>query len=89
LLDFLVCQDEAYLNQYTLDGQPLSADHSTGLAAMAAVAAMVADPEIRTSFVATLWEVPTPSGTWRYSDGLPYFMGLLQASSHFKTYNLH
>jgi len=89
VLDFLASQGEAYPNQYTLDGQPLSNDHSTGLVAMAAVAAMAAEPEIGAPFVAALWEVPIPSGKWRYYDGLLYFMGLLHVSGHFKIYNLH
>jgi oligosaccharide reducing-end xylanase len=88
-LKFLASQGESYPNQYTLDGRPLSNDHSTGLAAMAAVAALAADPEIGAPFVKALWDAQIPSGKWRYYDGLLYFMSLLHASGHFKIYTLH
>jgi oligosaccharide reducing-end xylanase len=89
VLNFLTSQGDAYPNQYTLDGEPLSNDHSTGLAAMAAVAALAADPEVGAPFVNALWEAPIPSGKWRYYDGLLYFMSLLHTSGHFRIYNPH
>ncbi|HEX6032798.1 MAG TPA: glycosyl hydrolase family 8, partial [Anaerolineales bacterium] len=47
VLKFLAAQGiDTYANQFTLDGTPLSGDHSTGLVSMAAVAALAADPEI-------------------------------------------
>ena len=88
VLDFLASQGDRYPNQYSLDGTPLSNDHSTGLAAMAAVAALAAEPEKGTTFVQALWEAQIPSGKWRYYDGLLYVMGLLHASGRFKIYNL-
>jgi oligosaccharide reducing-end xylanase len=89
VLDFLASQGDRYPNQYTLDGSPLSNDHSTGLAAMAAVAALAAEPDKGAPFVQALWEAQIPTGKWRYYDGLLYFMGLLHASGHFKIYSLH
>lgn len=89
VLDFLASQGDSYPNQYAIDGSPLSNDHSTGLAAMAAVAALAADPEKGARFVQALWEAQIPSGKWRYYDGLLYFMGLLHASGNFKIYALH
>ncbi|MEJ2708219.1 MAG: glycosyl hydrolase family 8 [Anaerolineales bacterium] len=89
VLDFLTSQGDRYPNQYTLEGTPLSNDHSTGLAAMAAVAALAAEPEKGTPFVQALWEAQIPSGKWRYYDGLLYLMGLLHASGHFKIYTFH
>ena len=63
VLNFLASQGmNSYPNQYSLEGKPLSGDHSTGLAAMAAVAALAADPEIGQPFVQALWDANIPSG---------------------------
>jgi oligosaccharide reducing-end xylanase len=87
ILDFLTSQDiGSYANQYTLDGKALSADHSTGLVSMAAVAALAADPEKGKPFVQALWETEIPSGRWRYYDGMLYMLGLLHASGNFRIY---
>jgi len=73
----------AYPNQYSLTGTALSTDHSTGLVAMAAVAALSASPEIGKPFVQALWDAPIPSGQWRYYDGMLYMLGLLHVSGRF------
>jgi oligosaccharide reducing-end xylanase len=84
VLKFLVSQGmDSYPNQYSLTGAPLSGDHSTGLVAMAAVAALAATPEIGKPFVQALWDVKIPSGTWRYYDGMLYMLGLLHVSGKF------
>jgi oligosaccharide reducing-end xylanase len=88
ILDFLASQGiDSYANQFTLDGTPLSGDHSTGLVSMAAVAALAADPEIGKPFVQELWDAQIPSGKWRYYDGMLYMLGLLHASGHFRMYS--
>lgn len=87
VLDFLASQGiDSYANQYTLDGTPLSSDHSTGLVAMAAVAALAADPQKGKPFVQELWDAPLPSGRWRYYDGMLYMLGMLHVSGTFKIY---
>ncbi|HEY4722426.1 MAG TPA: glycosyl hydrolase, partial [Anaerolineae bacterium] len=87
LLEFFAKQGiNSYGNQFTLDGKPLSGDHSTGLVAMNAVAALAATTESRKDFVAALWNVAIPSGQWRYYDGLLYLLGLLHVSGNFKIY---
>jgi oligosaccharide reducing-end xylanase len=87
VLDFLASQGiDSYANQFTLDGTPLSGDHSTGLVSMAAVAALAADPEKGKPFVQELWDAQTPSGTWRYYDGMLYMLGMLHVSGNFKIY---
>jgi oligosaccharide reducing-end xylanase len=87
VLDFLASQDiDTYANQFTLDGTSLSSDHSTGLMAMAAVAALAADPEKGKPFVQELWDTQIPSGKWRYYDGMLYMLGMLQVSGNFKIY---
>lgn len=70
-------------NQFSLDGKPLSSGSSPGLIAMAAVAGQAADAELARPFVRQLWEMPPPSGRWRYYDGLLYFLGLLQTGGRF------
>lgn len=89
VLDFLASKGmDTYPNQYALDGTPFSSDHSTGLVAMAAVAALAADPEKGKPFVQALWDTPIPQGKWRYYDGMLYMLGLLHVSGHFKIYTL-
>ena len=92
LLDFFYSQGiKTYLNQYTLDGKPLSkvdSDHSPGLVAMNAVAALASTNENRIEFVQELWDLPIPRGTFRYYDGLLYMLALLQVSGNFQIYDL-
>jgi oligosaccharide reducing-end xylanase len=88
VLSFLASQGiDSYPNQFALDGTPLSSDHSTGLAAMAAVAALAADRGTGELFVQALWDTQIPSGKWRYYDGMLYMLGMLHVSGNFKIYN--
>jgi oligosaccharide reducing-end xylanase len=87
VLSFLASQGiDVYGNQFSLEGKPLSGDHSTGLVAMAGVAALAAHPEVGKPFVQALWNSKIPSGQWRYYDGLLYLMGLLHASGRFQAF---
>jgi oligosaccharide reducing-end xylanase len=57
VLTFLASQGlGSYPNQYSLEGKALSSDHSTGLVAMSAVAALAANPDKGKPFVQALWE---------------------------------
>lgn len=76
-----------YGSLYSLDGKKLGSDHSTGLIAMNAAAALVATDPIRTKFVEELWNTPTPTGVYRYYDGLLYMLGMLQVSGNFRIYD--
>ncbi len=88
LLDFFKGQGiNDYGNQYTLDGKELGKDHSTGLVAMNAVAALASTNADRVDFVKALWDAKIPAGLYRYYDGLLYMMGLLQVSGNFRMYN--
>jgi len=90
VLDFLASQGiDSYPNQYALNGKPLSGDHSTGLVANAAVAALAADPEKGKPFVQALWDTQVPSGQWRYYDGMLYILALLHVSGNFRIYMPH
>jgi oligosaccharide reducing-end xylanase len=87
VLNFLLAQGvDSYPNQYSLNGKPLSTDHSTGLVAMAAVAALAAGEETGKPFVDALWRTEIPSGKWRYYDGMLYLLGLLHAGGEFRIY---
>ncbi len=86
-LEFFYTQGiDQYGNQYTLDGKPLSSDHSPGLVAMNAVAALAATNEHAPEFVQALWDTKIPTGKWRYYDGLLYFLALLHVSGNFQIY---
>jgi len=87
VLDFLASQGmDSYPNQYSIDGKPLSSDRSTGLASMAAVASLAADPAKGKPFVQALWDTKIPSGKWRYYDGMLYLLALLHDSGNFRIY---
>jgi oligosaccharide reducing-end xylanase len=87
LLDFFQRQGlGGYANQFTLDGKPLSSDHSPGLVAMNAVAALAAINDTAGAFVDALWEAPIPSGKWRYYDGMLYTLALLHVSGKYRIY---
>jgi endo-1,4-beta-D-glucanase Y len=87
LLDFFRGQGlDSYVNQYTLDGTPLSRERSAGLIAMNAVAGLAADPQKSQDFVQALWDLEIPSGQWRYYEGLLYFLALLQVSGNYRIY---
>jgi endo-1,4-beta-D-glucanase Y len=76
-----------YVNQYTLDGKPLSKDRSPGLIAMNAVASLAANnAERAATFVDALWALQPPTGKWRYYDGLLYLLALLHVSGNFRIY---
>ncbi|MBN1887612.1 MAG: xylanase [Thermoflexales bacterium] len=87
MLEFFYSQGiDSYVNQYSLDGKPLSSDRSPGLIAMNAVAALAATTDKATEFVEALWDTRIPSGKWRYYDGLLYTIGLLHLSGNFRIY---
>jgi oligosaccharide reducing-end xylanase len=83
VLRFLAKQGPEPIDQYTLPGRPLSRDRSIGLGATAAVAGLAADPDLARPFVQRLWKAPTPTGQWRYYNGLLVMLGLLQAGGRF------
>jgi oligosaccharide reducing-end xylanase len=74
-------------NQYTLDGRKLGEDHSAGLVAMNAVAALASTSDSRGAFVEELWRTPVPKGLYRYYDGTLYMLALLQVSGNFRIYD--
>ena len=88
LLDFFYAEGIGkYGNSYTLDGKKLSDDHSVGLAAMNAVAALASTNDNRKEFVEELWNTPVPDGPYRYYDGMLYMLAMLQVSGNFRIYD--
>jgi oligosaccharide reducing-end xylanase len=88
LLDFFHSQGiRRHGNQYTLDGKKLADDHSAGLVAMNAVAAMASTNDNRREFIEELWNTPIPTGHYRYYDGMLYMLAMLQVSGNFRIYD--
>ncbi len=83
---FLYAQGiDRFVNKYTLDGKPLSTQHSPGMAATAAVGSLAAeDGPVSKAFVDALWKMPVPSGEQRYYDGLLYLMSMMHCSGSFR-----
>jgi len=78
---------DKFVNRYTLDGKPLSTTHSPGMVATAAVGSLAAtDGPTAKAFVEALWNMPVPSGDYRYYDGLLYLMSLMHCSGEFRIY---
>jgi oligosaccharide reducing-end xylanase len=89
LLTFFSKDFRKYGNQFTLDGRQLADDHSPGLTAMNAVAALAATQPLANKFVEELWNTPIPYGKYRYYDGLLYMLGMLHCSGEFRIWPPH
>ncbi len=76
-----------YGNQFTLKGRQLAVDHSAGLVAANAVAALASTRPWRAEFLREFWDSPVPSGRYRYYDGMLYMLGMLQVSGNFRIYD--
>jgi oligosaccharide reducing-end xylanase len=74
-----------FVDQYTLDGKPLSERHSVGMVSTTAVASLAAsNGATAKAFVDELWNTPVPSGEQRYYDGLLYLMSMMHCSGNFR-----
>jgi len=87
---FLASQEiDKFVDRYTLEGQPLSQRHSTGMLATTAVGSLGATPGATSkAFVEALWNTPIPSGEQRYYDGMLYVMSLMHASGNFRIWQV-
>lgn len=77
---------DRYVNQYRLDGAPLSSDRSTGLIASNAVASLAATDKRAGDFVEALWALEPPTGQYRYYNGLLQFFAMLHVSGRFRAW---
>jgi oligosaccharide reducing-end xylanase len=84
MLDFFSSQKPDYVSGYSVDGKPTVDYKSAGHIAMNAVGTLAATTPSSRRFVRELWEVPIPSGQWRYYDGMLYMFGLLHASGQYR-----
>lgn len=75
---------DSYESLYTLDGKKLGGGQTTGLVAMNATAGLAADHPRKLKFVQRLWNLPIPTGRYRYYDGMLYMMALLHCGGEFK-----
>ncbi len=79
---------DKFVDRYTLDGQPLSQRHSTGMLSTAAVGSLAATPgPASQAFVEALWNTPIPSGEQRYYDGMLYLFSMLHVSGNFRIWS--
>jgi len=77
-----------YESHFTLDGrQPLVEYHSPGLVAMNAAASLAATHERSKRFVEAFWNMPIPSGLYRYYDGMLYMLSILNCSGQFRIWS--
>jgi endo-1,4-beta-D-glucanase Y len=76
----------SYVNQYSITGTRLSTDRSPGLIACNAVGSLASDSVDAWEFIDQLYNTNTPSGQYRYYDGLLYMMSLLHVGGQFKAY---
>jgi endo-1,4-beta-D-glucanase Y len=76
-----------YQNEWNLDGTPTgSGDHSPGLVAMNAVAVLASNLTLAWDFVDQLWSTPTPSGRYRYYDGVLFLEAHLALSGNYRSW---
>jgi oligosaccharide reducing-end xylanase len=74
-----------FVDRYTLDGQPRSDRHSTGMLAAAAVGGLAAAPgPVSDAFLRALWDTPVPTGEQRYFDGMLYLMSMMHLGGEFR-----
>lgn len=88
LLDFFYGEGiKDYKALYQLNGTPIyGGDHSPGLVGCNAVGAMIYEDVKAWDFVDDFFEMPFPTGHYRYYDGCLYFLSYLHASGNFKMY---
>jgi oligosaccharide reducing-end xylanase len=72
---------------YALDGTPQTGNNALGLLSCNAVAALAADADVGGPFVDALWKGRAPRSTWRYYDGMLYFLSLLHVSGQFRDWS--
>lgn len=74
----------SHRNQFNVDGTGAEGDHSPGLVAMNAVAALISGEDLAWEFVEEFWETQPNRGNFRYYDGCLYLFGLLNVTGRFQ-----
>jgi len=84
-LDFFFNQGvSSFKNQFAIDGSQAEGDHSPGLVAMNATAALISSDQKAWDFVEEFWNTNPTTGTYRYYDGCLYLFGLLNVSGRYR-----
>jgi len=86
---------DSYGPIYTLEGKDLGIppghdreDHPTGLVGANAVAGLAAtDRATAKRFSEALWNTQTPTGEYRYYDGMLYLMSMMHAGGEFRIWS--
>jgi oligosaccharide reducing-end xylanase len=76
-----------YGSQFTLDGSQRISDRADGLVAANAVVGLAATNPRAAKFVEALWNMPVPTGQYRYYDGLLYMLAMLHCSGQFRIWS--
>lgn len=76
-----------YKNQWALNGvQSDGETNSTGQIAFNGLGSLASNNLYTTAFIEDVWNLPVPTGQWRYYDGMLYMMALQHMSGNFKVY---
>lgn len=74
----------SYGNQFRIDGTPLSTTRSPGLIAMNAVGSRISlNIPLTQQFAQQLWDLPLPTGQFRYYDGCLYMLAMLYCTGNY------
>jgi endo-1,4-beta-D-glucanase Y len=78
----------SYGSLYQLTGEVLNNnnDHSSGLVACNATGSLASNQSVAWDFINDFYNISFPSGTYRYYDGMLYFLNYLHLSGNFKIY---
>ena len=80
-------QSNNFANGYfDWNGGNASGSYSEGMAGANGVGAFAVNTTLGTTYTQRLWNVSPPTGTYRYYNGMVYFLSMLHASGYFKIY---
>lgn len=80
-------QDNFAHGQFNLDGTQSTGDYGAGMAGANAVALFACpDHPLAQEYLRRLWEVPLPTGKFRYYTGMVYMLSMLHVTGNFKVW---
>ncbi|HEY3501064.1 MAG TPA: hypothetical protein VGK73_40500, partial [Polyangiaceae bacterium] len=77
---------ETYGGSYTLDGMAMDENHGAGLTGANAMLAFALPAADATPFLQAAWDRGTPTGHYRYYDGLLYALSMLYLTGTFSLF---
>jgi oligosaccharide reducing-end xylanase len=77
----------SYGDKYTLDGQKQENGHGAGLTGVNAMLSFALSATAATPFLQAAWNVPIPTGVYRYYDGCLYMLSMLYMTGTFNLYD--